>query len=59
LRIPLKFGGCFKDDVVLVELSVQGTDLALAERIVQSGVNLIRRDIHARRCGPIDDDILG
>ena len=45
--------------MVLVELSVQGTDLALTERIVQSRVNLIWSDIHARRCGPIDDEILG
>jgi hypothetical protein len=59
LGILLKFRGCFQDDVVLVELSVEGADLALAERIVQSRVNLIGSNIHARRCGPVDDKIFG
>ena len=45
--------------MVLVELRIQGTDLALTERVVQSGVNLIWSNIHARRCGPVDDKILG
>ena len=45
--------------MVLVELSVEGTDLALTERIVQSRVNLIWSNIHARGCGPVDNKILG
>ena len=45
--------------MVLVELSVEGADLSLTESIVQSRVNLIGSNIHARRRGPVDDKILG
>jgi hypothetical protein len=43
--------------VVLVCLCVEGADLALTEGVIKSGVNVVRRDTHARRCRPVDDQI--
>jgi hypothetical protein len=43
--------------VVLVRLCVEGADLALTERVIESGVNIVRGDTHARRGRPVDDQI--
>ena len=43
--------------MVLVGLCVEGADLALTERVIKSGVNVVRSDTHARRGRPVDDQI--
>jgi hypothetical protein len=43
--------------VVLVGLCVEGADLALTESVIKSGVNVVRGDIHARSCRPVNDQI--
>ena len=43
--------------MVLVRLCVEGADLALTERVIESGVNIVRGDTHARRGRPVDDQI--
>jgi hypothetical protein len=45
--------------VILVELGIERADLALAKRIIQSRVNLIRSDIHAWGSRPVDHEVLG
>jgi hypothetical protein len=47
----------FKNDVILVRLRVQSADLALAERVIERGIDLIRRDIETRSGGPVDGEI--
>ena len=45
--------------MILIELRVQGTDLALSERVIQRRVNLVRGNVHTRGSGPVNDEILG
>ncbi len=45
--------------MVLVRLGVKGADLALAERIVQGGVDGIGGDVHARCGGAVDGELGG
>ena len=59
LWTPLKLRRCFEDHVILVELCVEGADLTLSERVIERRVNLVRGNIHARGCGPVNDEILG
>ena len=44
-------------DVVLVQRRVRGRDLALTERIVEHGVDGLRRDAEPSRGGAVDDQI--
>ena len=46
----------FHDDAVLVERVVNGRDLALAESIVQRGIDHARRDAEARGGVAVDDE---
>ena len=51
-----EFGRGLHHDVVLVEGRVDGRDLPLRERVVQRGVDQLRRHAEARRGVAIDDD---
>ena len=43
--------------MVLIRLCVKSADLPLPKRIIECRVDLIRRDIQARSCGPVYDKI--
>ena len=53
LRAPLEIWKGLEDDVVLIRLRVKGADLALSERVIESGVDLIRRNVEPRSCRPV------
>jgi hypothetical protein len=43
--------------VILIGLRVEGADLALAERVIESGVDLTWRNIQPRSRCPVDDQL--
>src|SRR5579863_4953711 len=58
-RAALELRHHLEDDVILVELRVQGGDLALAKRVVERLIDHLGRDAHARSGDTVNDELFG